>query len=135
MTQTKPQLFHSLTFADAGRARTFLTALGFTEVLVVPSADDPSVIEHAQLRWRETGGVMFGSVREANPFAGPERVGRASCYLVVAEDHEVDEVFRRGLAAGGSVVEEPADQPYGGRSATVADPEGNHWSVGSYQGE
>ena len=28
----------------------------------------------------------------------------------------------------------PSDQDYGGRSASVADPEGNQYSIGSYAG-
>lgn len=131
---TKPQLLHTLTFADAGRARGFLTALGFTERLVVPGID-PSVVEHAEFRWRDNGGLMFGSVRPGNPHASAEAVGRGRCYLVVDADAEVDAAYERALAAGGTSVQEPADQDYGGRGATVADPEGNQWSIGSYAGE
>lgn len=97
--------------------------------------NDPSVVEHAQYRWRDNGGVMFGSVRKDNPHAHAEMVGQAKCYLVVDTDTEVDEVFRRALAADGTSIAEPTDQDYGGRSATIADPEGNQWSVGSYPGE
>ena len=39
------------------------------------------------------------------------------------------------LAAGASVLHEPEDQDYGGRTATVRDPEGNVWSMGTYPGE
>jgi uncharacterized glyoxalase superfamily protein PhnB len=39
------------------------------------------------------------------------------------------------MAAGGTSLQEPIDQDYGGRSAGVADAEGNQWSIGSYQGE
>ncbi|GAB3701156.1 VOC family protein [Mariniluteicoccus flavus] len=132
---TKTQLFHSLTFADAQRARKFLVGLGFTEVLVVPSEADPTIVEHAQFRWRDNGGVMFGSVRPDNDFATADSVGHAKCYLVVESDAEVDAVHARGLAAGGTSQQDPTDQDYGGRSATVVDPEGNLWSIGSYAGE
>ncbi|MCT1801825.1 VOC family protein [Kocuria carniphila] len=132
---TKPQLFHSLTFADAVRGAEFLRTLGFQEVSLDTNENDPSVVEHAQYQWRDNGGVMFGSVRENNPHAQAEMVGQAKCYLVVGTDSEVDDVFHRALAAHGTVIAEPTDQDYGGRSATIADPEGNQWSVGSYPGE
>lgn len=131
---TNPQLFLTATYADAARARAFLAALGFTESLVVPNEADPTIVEHAELRWRETGGLMFGSVREGNPHAGRDAVGTARCYLVVDSDAEVDAAYERALAAGGTSVAEPVDQPYGSREATVADPEGNQFCVGSYAG-
>ena len=37
------------------------------------------------------------------------------------------------LAAGGRSLRAPVDQDYGGRGASVADPEGNVWSFGDYQ--
>lgn len=82
---------------------------------------------------------MTGTIHQPHPvlrdfLAGP-MVGHAKCYLVVETDAEVDEVFHRALAAHGTALAEPTDQDYGGRSATIADPEGNQWSVGSYSGE
>lgn len=135
MTTTKPHLFHSLTYADADRGLAFLAALGFTEVLVVRNEADPTVVEHSQLRWGENGGVMMGLVRPDNPHAHPSTAGCARCYLVVPTDADVDATYARGMAAGGASIELPSDQPYGGRVATIADPEGNHWSFGSYAGE
>jgi uncharacterized glyoxalase superfamily protein PhnB len=53
---------------------------------------------------------------------------------VVATDADVDDVYARALAAGATEALAPADQDYGGRSATVRDAEGNQWSFGSYAG-
>jgi len=129
---TSTQLFHCLHYADALGARSFLTALGFTEVLVVTDPDDPSVVRHAEFRWRDTGGVMFGS-RGADA-QGPVSAEAAGCYLVAETDDEVDAIHARAIEAGGTSVESPSDMPYGGRGCTIADPEGNHWSIGSYPG-
>lgn len=132
---TKPQLFHSVIFDDFDAGAAFLRALGFTEVLVVRNADDPTRVEHSQFRWRDNGGLMAGSVRDDSPHAGRARVGTGGAYLVVETDEDVDAAHQRALAAGGTSLESPSDQDYGGRSATVQDPEGNSWSVGSYPGE
>jgi uncharacterized glyoxalase superfamily protein PhnB len=44
-------------------------------------------------------------------------------------------LFPRVLAAGATVVREMRDEDYGSRGFSVADPEGNVWSVGTYRGE
>jgi PhnB protein len=41
-----------------------------------------------------------------------------------------DEAYRRALAAGATSLWEPADQPYGERTAGVRDPFGNQWFAG-----
>lgn len=132
---TTPKLFHTLSFDNADAGLAFLAALGFTERLVVRNSADPTIIEHAEFAWGACGGVMFGSARRpGEPDGYLRRTGVGSCYLVVATDAEVDETFERALAAGGRAAQPPADQDYGGRSCTVADPEGNQYSIGSYPG-
>lgn len=128
---TTPQLHHCLRYADADAALAFLTAIGFTERLVVRDETDPTKIAHAELRWRETGGVMFGSVRDDDKRFPP---GTGVCNLVVDTDDEVDAMVQRAQAAGATLVDGPANPPYGGRSAGVRDAEGNYWNFDSYQG-
>ncbi|HRW20150.1 MAG TPA: bleomycin resistance protein [Dermatophilaceae bacterium] len=130
----RPQLFHALSFRDADAGLAFLRTLGFTEVLVVRSETDPGVVEHAQLRWRDNGGVMCGSGQRAGD-GWERRVGVGSCYLVVDSDAEVDVVHARALSAGGRSTQPPRDEDYGGRGAAVQDAEGNQYSIGSYPGE
>lgn len=134
MVMTNAQLFACLRYHDADRALRFLHALGFEEHLVVRRDADPTIIEHAQLRWRDNGGVMLGSVRtDDREFT--IHPGMACTNLVVATAAEVDEVVVKGMAAGGTLVQEPNEPPYGGRSAMVRDPEGNLWNIDSYPGE
>lgn len=54
----------------------------------------------------------------------------ATIYMYV---NDVDAVYRQALAAGGTSISEPADPPYGGRSAGVQDPRGNTWYIASYK--
>jgi hypothetical protein len=46
---------------------------------------------------------------------------------------DVDRVYRRALAAGGTATMEPADQFYGDRSGGVKDPCGNHWYIATHK--
>ncbi len=123
-------LFHSLRYRDAVAALDFLVAgLGFEQVAAHLSADDPSRVHHAQLSWPGNGGVMLGSASDDAP------TGVAFAYLVVPRDTDVDRVHQQALDHGFTSVREPTDMDYGGRGSTVADPEGNEWSLGSYRGE
>lgn len=125
------QLFHSLQYDDPDRAIAFLTAVGFTEAGVY--RDDDGTVMHAQFNWRDSGGVMFGQVREDD--SGWKRsAGHGQCYCVVESDADVDRVHALAVEAGARSVQEPADQDYGGRSCAVEDAEGNQWSFGSYAG-
>ncbi len=129
------QLFLSLRYRDADAGLAFLRAVGFTETLVVRSEADPSVVEHAQLDWRDTGGVMLGTADRPGSERFPITPGEARGYCVVADDAEVNRVHAAALEAGGTSVIEPVDEDYGGRGCAVADPEGNLWSFGSYAGQ
>ena len=130
-------LFHSLQFHDVPRAVAFLEAVGFTQAAMHTDPEYPDVVVHAQFDWRDTGGVMFGSAKRPG-FERPgwvDSAGHGQCYCVVESDDDVDRVYDAALAAGGSSVRPPESPDYGGRSCTVADPEGNQWSFGSYAGE
>ena len=116
-------------YVDARAAIAFLTsALGFEETLVVGEGD---VVTHAELVWPEGGGVMLGSAgRDESPFS-QLATGAASVYVVTDEP---DRIFARATAAGARVVRDLYDADYGSRGFTVADPEDNLWSFGTYRG-
>lgn len=126
-----PQLYACLRYHDTDAALAFLGALGFTERLVVRDDADVAVVHHAQLQWRETGGVMFGSVGVGAHWIQP---GSGVVNLVVASDADVDATLARGLAAGGRLLAEPTQAPHGGRNAALTDAEGNCWNIDSYPG-
>lgn len=134
-TNTNTTCWACFTFDDVERAIAFLIAVGFEERLVHRNDDDPSVVEHAQFKWRDRGGIMFGSRGRRADGEGWQDLGPASAYCVVDRDDEVDEIYAKALAAGATTLIPPADQDYGGRSASVRDAEGNQWSFGSYPGE
>jgi uncharacterized glyoxalase superfamily protein PhnB len=121
----------SLNYTDAPAAiRSLVDVFGFTERLVVPG--DDGVVEHAQLRWPEGGGIMLGSAhREGNPFS-QRPTGAGSTYVVT--DHP-DALYERARDAGLAVGRELRDEDYGSRGFSVRDAEGNIWSFGTYRGE
>ena len=122
----------TLNYTDAPAAIRFLTEVfGFEERLVVPG-ETAGVVEHAQLRWPEGGGVMLGTAkRKGNEFS--ERpTGAGSVYVVTDRP---DELYDRAVAAGAGLVRELRDEDYGSRGFSVRDPEDNIWSFGTYRGE
>ena len=121
------RLWHTMTVRDAGPMLAWLAAVGFVEHATYRDEDDPEVVTHAEWLWPGGGGVMFGSQR---PDGAVDNVGCSAAYLVTDEP---DAVVERAVRAGATVLRPVVDQPYGGRGGSVADPEGNHWSVGDYQ--
>ena len=57
--------------------------------------------------------------------------GTSGAY-VVADD--IDALHGRIAAAGAEITRAPHDTDYGSRDFAIRDPEGNHWSFGSYRG-
>lgn len=124
----------TLVYVDAPAAIRFLVdVFGFEAVLVVPGEDD-SVVEHAQLRWPEGGGVMLGTANRPGNVFSERPLGAASTYVVT---DDLDRVHESATAAGCPVVRELRVEDYGGgsRGFSVRDPEGNIWSFGDYRGE
>jgi uncharacterized glyoxalase superfamily protein PhnB len=130
MTDVQPTVWPALRYDEAPAALRFLVdVFGFREALVVP--DDSGDITHAELRWPEGGAVMFGSTKHTEEGHDAMRSGVGFVYVVT--DH-VDEVYARARAAGADVTREPEDTDFGSHTFSVRDPEGNHWTFGTYRG-
>ena len=75
-TRPVTHIWPTLVYNDARSAIRFLTdAFGFVESLVVAGESDDTIIEHAQLRWPEGGGVMLGSPPLQAQFGDAARTG------------------------------------------------------------
>ena len=133
MSDTPPTVWPILTYRDARAAADFLVeAFGFEVRGIYGRDDDPSIVEHGELRWPLGGGVMFGSAgKDDGPF-GARLPGNDSVYVVCDDP---DALFARATAAGAEVVRGLKDEDYGSRGFSVRDPEGNVWSFGTYRGE
>jgi uncharacterized glyoxalase superfamily protein PhnB len=126
---TDHNIWAGLTHDDALAARTWLSALGFTDGILVMSADG-STVEHSEMLWPEGGRVMVSSrLRQDDMFAVPR--GAASVYVVVDDP---DAVFERAKDLGAQVIRDMEDTDYGSRGFSVTDVEGNRWSFGTYAG-
>lgn len=119
------RLWVAMQFRDVDAMTAWLRAVGFVEHAT--HRDDTGTVVHAEWLWPGGGGIMFGAVR---PDAPLQPAGSAAVYLVTDDP---DAVFDAAVAAGASVERAMVDQDYGGRGGSVRDPEGNHWSFGSYQ--
>jgi uncharacterized protein len=111
---------------DLRKLRQFNGGLGWSEI---PGSDDSWV------------GFLLGGVLltlyplpaladEAAP-GQPLSTGFSGVTLACNVDgaEQVDASFAAAVAAGAAPVAEPVDREWGGRSAYIADPEGNRWEI------
>jgi len=123
----------TMRYKDARAAIEWLcSVLGFTKHAAYEGADGK--IMHAELT-QGGGMIMLGEARDdeyGKGFKTPAELGGVetrSTYIVVAD---ADAVYARAQAAGATLVRAINDTDYGSREFSVKDPEGNSWSVGTY---
>ena len=106
-------------------------AFGFTRHLVGPG--DHGTIEHAQLSLGD-GMIMLGSWRDDRwgKLVKTARQAGALTQAVYVVVPDVDAHYARAKAAGAEIVDDIEDKDYGGRGYAARDPEGQIWSIGSY---
>ena len=71
--------------------------------------------------------------REVAVYGDGDRVDHAFAAYVVTGDP--DALHARAVAAGANITAGLHETDYGSRDFAAADPEGNHWSFGTYRGE
>lgn len=125
-----PSLWPSVGFTDVDAGVRFLEALGL--VVTARYDDEAGVVQHAEARWPDGGGVMFGTRGKAGDWGA---LGPAGVYVVAAQPGTVDEAHDRVRALPGvHVLQEPYDTSYGSHEMAVRDADGNLWSMGTYRG-
>lgn len=125
-------VFPTLRTTDAEATAAVLVTLGFVERLTVRDDEDPNLVLHAEYALGDTGGIMFGSVR--NDGSALDTVGGTSIYVVAPTEREVDRLYREICELGHAIVRPVATQSSGGREFAFRDHDGNSWGVGSYRG-
>jgi uncharacterized glyoxalase superfamily protein PhnB len=133
MTETRTSIWPCLTYTDARAALEWLEkAFGFEPTAVYARQGDDSIVEHAEMRWPEGGGIMLGTAgKDDGPFSS-RATGQTAVYVVCTDP---DALFARASGLGAEVVMGLTDTDYGSRDFSVRDPEGNLWSFGTYAGE
>lgn len=124
-------IWPGLAYDDPLAARAWLTRLGFEPGILVEGDGDRQV-QHSEMRWPEGGRVMIHSaaIHSAAPDF-PSVAGSGNVYVVVSDP---DAVYAAARELGAPLVRDLKDEDYGSRGFTVADPEGNAWSFGTYAG-
>jgi uncharacterized protein len=127
MTEVPPRLaIITLGARDMGTLRSFYGGLGWPEV---PGSDES---------WTafQLGGVLLALfplrdlAAEAAP-GSPDPAGWPGVTLACAVDtrEAVDGAFAAAVAVGATAIAAATDRSWGGRSAFIADPEGNRWEI------
>jgi PhnB protein len=84
---------------------------------------------HGEVRIGDTM-LMIGGGIPGKQFPGTLQPNALHIYV-----KDADAVCRKAVAAGATLIDEPRDQEYGERSATVKDAAGNFWYIATHQGE
>ena len=85
-------------------------------------ASPEGVIHHAKIKIGDSLLEMGEAHAEFQPMP-------TTFYLYV---EDTDALYQRAVEAGGQSLSTPADQPYGDRTAAVADPFGNYWYIATH---
>jgi uncharacterized glyoxalase superfamily protein PhnB len=121
------EVFAYLRVKDAARAVDYYrTVFGVTEKLRL--TEPSGRIGHCELDF----GSAIVMVSEEYPelhCLGPQSIGGTSVSIHLHVDN-CDELLKRAVAEGGTLVRAPADHFYGERSGTVRDPFGHEWNIG-----
>lgn len=118
----------TLGVADLARSRAFYSAwLG-----VDPATDHEDVAFFATAGTRLSLYGYDDLAQDVGPGVADQQRSRFPGITIAhncRERHEVDEVVRAAVAAGGTVVKEPEEAFWGGYSGYVADPDGYLWEI------
>lgn len=130
---TPATIIPCLRYRDAHLAIEWLCqAFGFEKHAVHADGD---VVHHAELTFGN-GMIMLGSADNDSEWGRqivqPDDIGnrqtQSPCVIVV----DTDAHYARAKAAGATIVQDIADQGYGGRGYSCRDPEGHLWWFDSY---
>ena len=130
---TGGSIIPKMRYRDAAAAIAWLCEFfGFERHLIVPGEGDS--IAHAQLRFGAENMIMLGSHTddEYSSWVQPADSGQPCTQCVYIVVPNPDAHHRKAVAGGATILGDIQDAEYGGRGYTCRDPQGQIWSVGSY---
>ena len=118
-----------LAVRDIRRAVSFYTTvLGFTVRGIMEGPQGPM---HAELRLRDVTLMLSPESAEQQSFSA-NSIGRTPVTLYALVEN-VDDVFRRAVAAGARSVMPVADMYWGDRAGMFSDIDGNRWMIATHK--
>lgn len=126
-----PSVWPSVSFTEVDDGiRMLRDGLGFVVTLLV--RDPSGTLRHAEARWPDGGGVMFGSRSKDGDWGA---LGAQGVYVVAADAATVDSAWERMRTWPGVEIIQPLhDTDYGSHDFGFRDADGNLWSIGTYRG-
>jgi PhnB protein len=113
----------------AGAIEFYKKAFGATEFFRMPMPD--GMIAHAEIRVGNSM-VMLADENPAMGARSPQTLGGTSSSIMLYVE-DVDAQVPKAVAAGAKVLRPLKDQFYGDRSATLEDPYGHVWTIGTHK--
>jgi PhnB protein len=134
MVQSIPTGYHTVTpyliVRNAAAALDFYKkAFGAVELMRFPGPGGK--LMHAEMKIGDSP-VMLADEMPEEGHVGPQTLGGAAVSLLLYVEN-VDARFAQAIAAGATVKRAVADQFYGDRTGTLADPFGHVWSLATHK--
>jgi PhnB protein len=131
--KARPEGYHSVTpyliVSGAAKAIEFYKkALGAVELFRMDCGDGK--LGHAEIKIGDSP-IMLADEYPDMGYRSAQSIGATPVSILVYVD-DVDSVFKRALAAGGTQLKPLQDQFYGDRSGTFTDPFGHVWTVATH---
>ena len=132
MTKPIPEGYRSvnviLTVDDGAKAIDFYKrAFGATELSRLPMGDK---IGHAELQIGDTRIMLNDEFPEQGNLSPKSRGGTTTGFVIYTDD--VDDAFKKAIAAGGTEKMPVENQFWGDRMGTLTDPFGHKWSIATH---
>lgn len=130
-----PEGYHAITpyliiDGAAGAIDFYKKAFGATELFRMP---DPSGkrIAHAEIKIGDSH-VMLADESPTMGYRSPKAIGGTPVSLMLYVN-DVDAIVPRAVEQGAKIVQPIKDQFYGDRNATIHDPFGHVWTIGTHK--